>query len=59
MDAEGMFSGQHHTTLLCAVRNHETLALKRVVAAADPEAFTILASAREVMGKGFKSPDSK
>ena len=57
MDSEGMFSGQERTTLLCAVRSHETLALKRVVAAADPNSFMILTNAREIVGRGFKSAE--
>jgi len=59
MDAQGMFSGAQRTTLLCAVRSHEALALKRVVSSADPNAFMILADAREVVGRGFKSSEVK
>ena len=58
MNAEGMFSKTPRTTLLCAIRSHELLALKRVVAAADPHAFMILTNAREVVGNGFNAiPD--
>ena len=52
--AEGMFSKTPKTTLLCAVRSQEVLAIKRAVGAADPNAFMILTNAREVLGKGFK-----
>lgn len=59
MDSQGMFSGKERTTLLCAVRSHESLALKRVVAAADSDSFMILTNAREVVGRGFKSADNR
>ncbi len=55
MNAEGMFSKTPRTTLLCAIRSHELLSLKRVVAAADPHAFMILTNAREVVGNGFNA----
>ena len=59
MNAEGMFSKTPRTTLLCAIRSHELLALKRVVASADPRAFMILTNAREVVGNGFNAMTEK
>ena len=59
MNSEGMFSKTPRTTLLCAIRSHEILALKRVVAAVDPHAFMILTNAREVVGKGFNAISEK
>ncbi len=55
MNAEGMFSKTPRTTLLCAIRSHEVISLKRAVAAADPKAFMILTNAREVVGNGFNA----
>ncbi len=54
-DSEGMFTHNTHTTLLVVVRTHEIATLKKVVKAADPNAFTVLLSTHEVLGRGFKS----
>ncbi len=54
IEAQGMYSGSKKSTLLCAVRSHEVMTLKKVVASADAEAFMIMTNAKEVMGTGFK-----
>lgn len=59
MNAEGMFSKTPRTTLLCAIRSHELIMLKRVVASTDPRAFMILTNAREVVGNGFNAMTEK
>lgn len=53
LDARGAFSGRENPVLLCAIRRREIVAVKRMVADIDPDAFFIVCDAREVMGEGF------
>lgn len=50
----GMYTGQQHTVLLCAIAPTEVPKLKKIVRECDPDAFVILTSAQDVMGRGFK-----
>lgn len=54
LSGKGMYSGDDRTTLLCAIRRHEMMQLKRTISAVDSEAFVIVANVKEVLGKGFK-----
>ncbi|MDR1158141.1 MAG: YitT family protein [Oscillospiraceae bacterium] len=54
LSGTGMYSREARAALLCAVRGHEITQLKRLVAEADADAFLIVMSAREVLGRGFK-----
>ena len=49
----GMFTGQSHPVLMCALTVTEVQQLKALVAEVDPNAFVIVAPAQEVLGKGF------
>ncbi len=53
----GAYTEHGNTTLLCAVRQNEYYQLKHRVNRIDPNAFMIVATASEVVGKGFKSPN--
>lgn len=55
IDAVGSYTQEKKWLLLCAVRQSETVQLKRIVAEADPEAFVMLTHVQEVLGQGFKS----
>jgi uncharacterized membrane protein len=50
----GMYTGKQHTVLLCAVTPTQVAQLKNIVRETDPDAFVIITSAFEVMGRGFK-----
>jgi len=49
----GMYTGQPHNVLMCALTATEVPQLKAVVSAQDPNAFVIVSPAQEVLGKGF------
>jgi hypothetical protein len=49
----GMYTGQEHCVLMCALTVTEVPQLKALVAAADSKAFVIVMPAQEVLGYGF------
>ena len=49
----GMYTGQPHNVLMCAMTVTEVPQLKAVVSAEDPNAFVIVSPVQEVLGKGF------
>ena len=49
----GMYTGQPHNVLMCALTATEVPHLKAVVTAQDPSAFVIVTPAQEVLGMGF------
>ena len=49
----GMFTGQSHSLLLCALTVTEIPHIKALVAEVDPKAFVIVIPAQEVLGMGF------
>lgn len=51
--AQGAYTGREKQVILCAVKQQQIVALKRLVRAIDPQAFFILCEAREVLGFGF------
>lgn len=55
----GAYTEKGNTTLLCAIRQHEYYPLKKLVNRVDNRAFMIVATASEVVGEGFKSPDKQ
>ena len=53
LDGRGMYSGTDMQVLLCVISRTESPRLRAIVAACDPKAFVIAASAHEVLGEGF------
>lgn len=51
---QGMYTNRPHTALYCTVTRPQVHELKRIVAAADPEAFVIVGQGQEALGKGFR-----
>ena len=51
----GMYTQSPRAALLCVVRGPEVTALKKLIMKQDSEAFVIMLSTREVLGKGFKA----
>ena len=49
----GMYTGQSHQILLCALTVTEIPQLKSLVKSQDPNAFIIVSPAQEIFGKGF------
>jgi uncharacterized membrane protein len=55
LTGKGMYTGQSHSVLLCAVTVTEVGQLKSLVRSQDQNAFVIVMPAKEVFGKGFSS----
>lgn len=53
MEGKGMYTGQAHKVLMCALTVTEVAHLKALVSAADPQAFVIVTPAQEIFGLGF------
>ena len=49
----GMYTGEEHSVLMCALTVTEVPQLKSLVRDEDPNAFVIVSPAQEVFGKGF------
>jgi uncharacterized membrane-anchored protein YitT (DUF2179 family) len=54
LEGVGGYTGAARAVLLCIVSRPEVGALKAAVAAADPQAFVVIAEAGEVIGEGFR-----
>lgn len=50
----GMYTGEQHSVLLCAIAPAEVAKLKNIVRDCDSEAFVIITAAYDVMGRGFR-----
>ena len=55
LQGKGMYTGKDRSVLLCAVTVTEVHNLKAIVAREDPQAFVIVSSAQEILGRGFFS----
>jgi uncharacterized membrane-anchored protein YitT (DUF2179 family) len=55
LSGTGMYTGQAHSVLMCALTVTEVNQLKALVRAEDPNAFVIVLPAQEVFGRGFSS----
>lgn len=53
LDGRGWYTGESRTVLMCVVRRREEFALRRLITAADPKAFVIMAGSCEAIGDGF------
>ncbi len=53
----GAYSGEERNIVLVAVRNRELVKLREIVRKIDPDAFVLVSTIYEVMGKGFKRFD--
>jgi uncharacterized membrane protein len=53
LSGTGMYTGQEHSVLLCALTVTEVAGLKTLVKSEDPRAFVIVSPAQEILGSGF------
>lgn len=58
IDGKGAYSNNEKTIIMCAVKNYVYPRLRDVVKLYDSSAFTIVSSALEIYGEGYKSPDA-
>lgn len=55
ISGSGAYSGREKDVLLCVVKKHLSPKLEEIVRQEDPAAFTIITSASEIYGEGYKS----
>lgn len=58
IDGKGAYSSAEKTIIMCAIKNYVYPRLRDVVKEYDSGAFTIVTSAMEIYGEGYKSPDA-
>ncbi len=56
VDGEGAYTGESKRIIMCAIKNFLYPKLRDIVHDIDPKAFTIVSSAKEVYGEGYKEP---
>ena len=54
LQGRGAWSGQEKEVLMCAFKQRQIVAMKRMVKEIDPNAFLIVCDAHDVMGEGFR-----
>ncbi len=54
LNGEGAYSEQERKVVLCAVRDNQFPAVKKVVHSIDPQAFIIVNTASQILGTGFR-----
>jgi uncharacterized membrane-anchored protein YitT (DUF2179 family) len=54
LQGRGAWSGQDKEVLMCAFKQRQIVAMKRMVKEIDPDAFLIVCDAHEVLGEGFQ-----
>lgn len=52
--AKGAFTGQEKNMLICVLRSNEVAPAIKLIKSIDPNTFTIITEANEIIGKGFK-----
>ncbi len=55
LEGVGGYTGEEKKIIMCALPKRELYFLKELIRGCDPEAFTVVADAAEVSGKGFAS----
>lgn len=55
IDGEGAYTGNNKRIIMCAIKNILYPKLRDIVHEVDPSAFTIVSSAKEVYGEGYKN----
>lgn len=58
IDGKGAYSGNEKTIIMCAVKNYVYPRIRDVVKKYDSSAFTIVSSALEIYGEGYKPQDA-
>lgn len=53
ISAKGVYTGQRHGVLMCAVKRQEAYKVYDLIYSADPNAFIIVSNVDEIIGEGF------
>lgn len=56
VDGIGAYTGKDRRVIFCAIRNTSYPKLIDIIKETDPQAFTIVSSAKEIYGEGYKAP---
>lgn len=56
---KGAYSGDDKTVIMCVVKNYVYPRLRDIIKEHDSEAFTIVSSAKEIYGEGYKPHDAE
>lgn len=59
IDGKGAYSGDEKVIIMCAIKNYAYPKLRDVVKQHDTGAFTIVSSAMEIYGEGYKPQDAE
>ena len=54
VDGKGAYTGSDRRIIFCAIKSFLYPKLRDVISASDPQAFTIVTSAKEIYGEGYK-----
>ncbi|MCM1368693.1 MAG: YitT family protein [Roseburia sp.] len=55
VEGKGAYTSEERTIIMCVVKNTLYPKLRDIIHAADPRAFTIVSSAKEIYGEGYKA----
>lgn len=55
--AQGMFTKEHHSMLICVVSRRQVAALRQIMKAVDPDSFAVMSAVSQVLGLGFYSAE--
>lgn len=58
-DGKGAYSGDDKTVIMCVVKNYVYPRLRDIIKEHDSDAFTIVSSAKEIYGEGYKPHDAE
>ena len=56
VDGKGAYTGKDKRIIMCAIKNTLYPKLRDIVRNVDPHAFTIVSSAKEIYGEGYRNP---
>lgn len=59
VDGTGAYTGEGRAVIMCVVKNFLYPKLRDIITAVDPHAFTIVSSAKEIYGEGYKAHDAE
>lgn len=58
-DGKGAYTGDDKTVIMCVVKNYVYPRLRDIIKEHDSDAFTIVSSAKEIYGEGYKPHDAE
>lgn len=59
VDGKGAYTGNERVIIMCVIKNFAYPRLRDIIRECDPDAFTIVSSAKEIYGEGYKAHDEE